>query len=66
MHWHFISLYWDLQTNMCIPKHSMHVYAVKNVDFKDGALLLEFYALISEQQTAGLLQEQNAALKIPI
>ena len=46
----------------------MHVYAVKNVDFKDGALLLEFYALISEpwQQTAGLLQEQNAALKIPI
>ena len=44
----------------------MHVYAVKNVNFKDGTLLLEFYALISEQQTAGLLQEQNAALKIPI
>ena len=28
--------------------HSMHVYAEKNVDFKDGASLLEFYALTSE------------------
>ena len=31
-----------------IPKYSMHVYAEKNVDFKDGASLLEFYALTSE------------------